>query len=157
MKTHLAILAVTVVASFSAMAVSELDVQDAKVVTVTTKSAAGYLNIANGRNCLMENAQGKPALLACDSVKKLGSAVETSSLHYIVLQSSQCLSDNGTDTLVGETCNYQDTKQQWKALPNVQTEVRNVASNKCLTAAGLNNQVKMAVCSGVPAQSWKLP
>lgn len=157
MKTYLAILSVAVAVSFSAMAVSTSDVVGAKVVTVTTKSADGYLSIANGRNCLMENAQGKPALLACDRVKRPGSGEETSSLRFIVLQSGKCLSDNGTDTLTGVTCNFQDAKQQWQILTNVPTDVRNTASNKCLTASGLNNPVRITTCSGAPAQSWILP
>ncbi|EMW1017728.1 RICIN domain-containing protein [Serratia marcescens] len=157
-KTQLATLTIIVATSFTAMADSELDVQDAKIVTVVTKSVAGYLNIANGRNCLMESAQGKPTLLPCNSVNKFRSeAAPPPPLHYIVLQSGRCLSDNGTAPLEGVTCNYQDTRQQWKILPNTQTNIRNVASKKCLTADGLNNQVKMALCSGVPAQSWKQP
>ncbi|MBH2712859.1 hypothetical protein I5L07_21745 [Serratia marcescens] len=73
MKTQLATLTIIVATSFTAMADSELDVQDAKIVTVVTKSVAGYLNIANGRNCLMESAQGKPTLLPCNSVNKFRS------------------------------------------------------------------------------------
>lgn len=139
------------------MAVSASDVHGAKIVTVTIKLADGYMSIADGRNCLMENAQGKPAFLPCGRVKRLGSGEETSSLHFIVLQSGKCLSDNGTDTLTGVTCNFKDAKQQWQALTKVPTDVRNTASNKCLTASELNNPVWTTACSGAPAQSWILP
>ncbi|WP_337261871.1 MULTISPECIES: ricin-type beta-trefoil lectin domain protein [unclassified Serratia (in: enterobacteria)] len=156
MKTHLAVLVVTVAASFSAMAVSTSDIQSAKVITVTTKTTAGYLNVANGRNCLAEKTLGEPALLACDDTTPVTPEEESSTLHYIVLNSGQCLSDEGS-TLGVATCDYQNTKQQWKAFQDIQTEVRNIASNKCLTTAGLNKPVKMLACSGLPAQNWKLP
>lgn len=61
MKIHLAVLAIIAAASCSTMAISKLNVEDAKVVTVTTTAATGYLSIANGRNCLRGIARGKPA------------------------------------------------------------------------------------------------
>ncbi|QWA09323.1 ricin-type beta-trefoil lectin domain protein [Sodalis ligni] len=77
--------------------------------------------------------------------------------HYIVLKSGQCLSDDGGKVPVTAACDFNDTKQQWKAFQGVGTEVRNMASNKCLTAAGLDKPVTMAACAGLPAQNWTLP
>ncbi|WP_145542632.1 RICIN domain-containing protein [Yersinia mollaretii] len=156
MVVRLSALIVALTVSFSSIAAtSQEDIQGAKVVTVTTETISGHLNIANGRNCLDENTQGKPTLLACDSAAKASS--EKNSFHYIVLKSGQCLSDEGGSTPVMATCDYQSAKQQWKALQGIGTDVRNMASNKCLTTAGLDKPVKMAACAGLPAQNWKLP
>ncbi|MGP2409787.1 ricin-type beta-trefoil lectin domain protein [Yersinia enterocolitica] len=156
MVVRLSALIVALTVSFSSVAAtSQEDIQGAKVVTMATETISGHLNIANGRNCLDENTQGKPTLLACDSVAKASS--EKNTVHYIVLKSGQCLSDEGGSTPVMATCDYQNTKQQWKALQGVGSDVRNVASNKCLTTAGLDKSVTMATCAGLPAQNWKLP
>ncbi|MGP2408652.1 ricin-type beta-trefoil lectin domain protein [Yersinia sp. 2545 StPb PI] len=155
MNVRLAVLLIAVASSFSAVAASESDIQDAKVITVTTDVVSGHLNIANGRNCLSENAQGKPALLACESAEKV--SPEKSTVRYIVLKSGQCLSDAGGKTPVMAVCDFQDKKQQWTALQGIGTDVRNMASNKCLTTAGLDKPVTMATCAGLPAQNWTLP
>jgi Ricin-type beta-trefoil lectin domain len=156
MRVYLSVLFVALSVSFSSIAaVSQEDIQGAKVVTVTTEAVSGHLNIANGRNCLDENDQGQPTLLACDSAAE--TSPEKTTLHFIVLKSGQCLSDEGGTTPVMATCDYQNTKQQWKALQGVGTDVRNVASNKCLTTAGLDKPVTMVACAGLPAQNWKLP
>lgn len=156
MKKRMSLLTIVIVSSFSVAAVSQDDIQESKVITVTSKTTFGSLTIANGRNCLAENAQGHPVLLSCDK-KENTKAVDTK-VHYITLQSGQCLTDNGSDTPGVTTCDYQNKNQQWLALEGVKTtEVRNVASRKCLTAAGLNHRVTMATCSGIPAQSWEMP
>ncbi|MBH2705895.1 RICIN domain-containing protein [Serratia marcescens] len=156
MKKRLSLLLIIMASSFSVAAVSKDELQESKVITVTSKTTSGSLSIANGRNCLAENAQGHPALLPCDT-KARAKAVETT-VHYITLQSGQCLTDNGNDNPGVTTCDYQNKNQQWLALEGVKTtEVRNVASRKCLTAAGLNNRVTMATCNGIPAQSWEIP
>ncbi|MFA3760726.1 ricin-type beta-trefoil lectin domain protein [Yersinia sp. 2538 StPb PI] len=155
MVVRLSALIVALTSFSSIAATSQEDIQGAKVVTVTTETISGHLNIANGRNCLDENTQGKPTLLACDSVAKASS--EKNIFHYIVLKSGQCLSDEGGSTPVMAVCDFQDKKQQWTALQGIGTDVRNMASNKCLTTAGLDKPVTMATCAGLPAQNWTLP
>ncbi|NDL64138.1 RICIN domain-containing protein [Acerihabitans arboris] len=156
MVVRLSALIVALTVSFSSIAAaSQEGIQGAKVVTVTTETVSGHLNIANGRNCLDENDQGKPSLLACDNVAKASPVKNT--FHYIVLKSGQCLSDDGGKVPVTVACDFNDTKQQWKALQGVGTDVRNMASNKCLTTAGLSKPVTMAACAGLPAQNWMLP
>lgn len=155
MVVRLSALIVALTSFSSIAAASQDDIQRAKVVMVTTEVIYGHLNIANGRNCLSENVQGKPALLACESADPV--SPEKSSTRYIVLKSGQCLSDAGGATPVMAVCDFQDKKQQWAALPFAGTEVRNAASNKCLTAAGLDKPVTMAACAGLPAQAWTLP
>ncbi len=156
MKKRLSLFTIVIASSFSATAVSKDDIQESKVITVASKTTFGSLSIANGRNCLSENAEGHPVLLPC-ATRATTKSVDTK-VHYITLQSGQCLTDNGSDTPGVTTCDYQNKNQQWLAIEDVKTtEVRNVASRKCLTAAGLNNRVTMATCNGTPAQSWEMP
>ncbi|MFJ2713287.1 hypothetical protein ACIOZM_20745 [Pseudomonas sp. NPDC087346] len=157
MKPYFTVWLAILFAPLPAMA-SELlrgDIQEAKIVTITTKVTPGHLNIANGRNCLVEGNTGQPVLAACQNVP-VSDKIADSTVHYIIFRNNQCLSDNENGHTGVVRCDYQDTKQQWKALQAKGTDIRNVASNKCLTAAGLDKQVNLAVCNGIPAQYWRL-
>lgn len=137
------------------MEVSANEIKSAQIVTMTTETIPGYLSIARGRNCMKENAEGLPILSACDN--QAAGETTKSFVHYIILESGRCLTDNGTGWPETASCNYQDENQQWKAQRTNGTEIRNVATKKCLTTTGLNKPVKMADCSGIPAQYWQLP
>ncbi|MEA9390740.1 ricin-type beta-trefoil lectin domain protein [Acerihabitans sp. TG2] len=130
-------------------------VEGAQVTTLTTTVTKGSLNIANGRNCLTENVRGVPVLASCQNTTN--ASPETSTVIFIEVTAGKCLTDAGNEEPSLATCDHQDKKQQWMALPVGGTDVRNVASNTCLTAAGLDKPVKMASCSGLPGQSWTLP
>src|SRR5476649_2633230 len=126
-------------------------VEGAQLIRLTTTVTKGALNIANGRNCLTENLQGIPVLAGCQSVTQEPS--ETTTVNVIEVAAGRCLTDLGNDEPALADCDRQDKNQQWKALAAGGTDVRNVATSKCLTASGLDKPVKMATCSGLPAQS----
>lgn len=134
---------------------SASDLEEAQVTTLTTAVTKGFLNIANGRNCLTGNSRDVPVLATCQEYSN--KKPETSVINFIEVKAGKCLTDAGDSEPFLATCDNQDKKQQWKALSAVGTEVRNVASNNCLTASGLDNPVKMVKCSGSSGQSWKLP
>lgn len=142
---------------FMAAHADELSAQElsgAQVTTLTTTTTKGFLNIANGRNCLTENPQNTPILSACQNNAQ--EQPKTSTVHFIEI-GGKCLIDNGDSSLSLVACDQQDKKQQWLAEPPGGTEIRNVESNSCLTSAGLDKPVKMTQCNGVPAQNWTLP
>jgi len=132
-----------------------LSVEGAQITTLTTKVVKGSVKIANGRNCLTEGAHTIPILAGCPDTTQ--TSPETSTVIFIEVTAGKCLADVGNDQPSLETCNPQDKKQQWQALPTGGTDVRNMSTRHCLTAMGLDKPVKMASCSGLPAQSWTLP
>jgi|GEM_PF-1906501 hypothetical protein len=134
--------------------ISAQDISGAQVTTLTTTVTKGSLTIANGRNCLTENAQNTPILSACQDNEK--EQAKTSMVHFIEI-GGKCLIDNGDNSLSLTACDHQDKKQQWLAEPPGGTEVRNIESNNCLTSAGLDKPVKTTQCNGIPAQNWTLP
>lgn len=151
------IIALSVLASTPLMAaqpVTAKDVADAQVITVTTSAVNGFVNIANGRNCLAADSKGQPSLVTCE--KGSHAAPVTKTVHVIQLKQGLCLSDDGRGPVL-KTCNSLDPSQQWTALDRGPTEVKNAFSGECLTAAGLNKAVKVDKCNGSYTQSWKLP
>ncbi len=145
-------------APFTVVHAGELSAQGiagAQITTLATTVSKGSLTIANGRNCLTENEYGIPVLAGCQSTTH--TSPETSTVTFIEIAAGKCLTDMGNNEPSLSTCDQQDKKQQWQALPTGGTDVRNVATSKCLTASGLDRPVKMAPCSGLPAQSWTLP
>ncbi|MBH2706752.1 RICIN domain-containing protein [Serratia marcescens] len=156
MKQSLSFFLIVITMAFSTCVFSKDDPLESGVMTITSKTVLGSLSIANGRYCLVENEQGHPVLLSCDMAED--SKAEQAVIHYIILQSGQCLVDSGSDNPELNQCDYQNREQQWLAIEGADiTEFRNVASRKCLTSAGINNRVTMASCNGTPAQNWTLP
>lgn len=157
MKRSFMVLLYGLAAPLSVMAAQDLDhdAQRAEVVILNTKEIPGFLSIANGRNCLGENEGGTAVLSACVHSAE-GASVETT-VYYIILNSGQCLADKGRGQPDIVVCEYQDTTQQWMGLQAKGSDIRNVASNKCLSAAGQDKPVILKGCDGTPAQYWKLP
>lgn len=155
MKYILSVIFISVVAPCmaSAPAIQE-GASDAKVHTITVTKTDGFVNIANGRNCLAADVKQQPNLVTCDADKK-NSQVEKI-VRVIQLEEGLCLSD-GEHGLRLESCDATAQDQQWTALDNIPTEIKNISSGKCLTAKGLNKTVTADTCDGSYTQSWNLP
>lgn len=132
----------------------DADISQSFVSTITITRTNGFLAIANGRNCLVSDAQGKPRLMSCPVGKRDHSVTST----YTIIEVSQgrCLADGGEGPVL-RNCDNNDLAQQWDTLPTRTTEVKNRESNRCLTAAGINNPVTLEACFGGPSQAWSLP
>lgn len=141
----------------AAPGVTTEDIEQAKTFTLSQTEQAGFLSIANGRNCAVAGAgrqSGQGVLSPCPAQPKTPAEI-TKSL-YIQLEEGMCLSDTG-DSLELAVCSFTDDRQRWTTGLKAGTEVKNLSTRKCLTANGLNKPLTTKSCSGVPGQYWKLP
>ncbi|WP_182853116.1 ricin-type beta-trefoil lectin domain protein [Arsenophonus endosymbiont of Aleurodicus floccissimus] len=126
------------------------DIHQAKVITETY----GAPNIANGRNCAAdgEGLQAKLALLLpCPKPSP-----EPVTFCYFQLKDDKCMTTTNDFTVEIAKCDFNDEKQRWTAGLKTGLEIKNLATDHCLTARGLNNFLVAQACNGVPAQHWQL-
>lgn len=136
------------------VAILDSDISHSFVSTITTSRVNGFLSIANGRNCLATDEQGTPSLISCPVGKK--DKTVTNVFTMIEVAQGFCLAEGGKGPVL-KNCDSNDLAQQWDALSTRSTEIKNRESNRCLTAAGINKPVTLAVCFGGPSQAWTLP
>lgn len=140
----------------SSPGITASDIDNAKVISVMTSSKQGFVNIANGRNCLMVGEDDRPSLLPCQTPSATPKN-ETLTFSLIILENNLCLTDEGDDVPGFAKCDIQDEHLKWQVLTGSGTEIKNSATHKCLTANGIDKAVKLITCNGIPAQYWSLP